>query len=91
MKTYNNKTNHSDFSLLTCIVTHVWDVDKEIKHTHSFVAKIVQNSPPFYLFKWCFYFPFLCLEPKLSCHLYYCVKTTWQQTLDDQKPLLVAT
>ena len=39
MKAYNIKTNHYDFSLLACIVTQVWDVDLEIKHTHNFAAK----------------------------------------------------
>ena len=41
MKIYNIKTNHSDFSLLACIATQVWDVDPENKHTHNFAAKIV--------------------------------------------------
>ena len=43
MQTYSIKRNHSDFSLLVHIATQVWDVDPEIKHTHNFAAKIVQQ------------------------------------------------
>ena len=35
MKSYNIKTNQSDFSLLEHTATQVWDVDLEIKHTYK--------------------------------------------------------
>ena len=38
MKTYNIKTNQSDFFLLALIAAQVWDVDPEVRHTHNFVA-----------------------------------------------------
>ena len=43
MKTYTIKTNHSDFSLLSCIASQVQDIDPEIKHTCNFAAKTVQK------------------------------------------------
>ena len=90
MKTYNIKTNHSDFSLLACFATQICNVDPE-RCAHYIAAKEHQtdNFSTVY-FKLHFHL-LTVLSIKSSGHLHYCVNTTCQQELADQTPLLAAT